>query len=106
MVVGADVFSHTEIKVPIGSGIATGRLSVDVAVDPAVDQTEILIAAGERLKVHLLQSLRDVLDPRQQPNAVAKHELPAVCMLHECSVILDDEKWDQGGSQYRKILVE
>ena len=38
MVVGAEAFSCTEITELSDRGHTTGRLSVDVAVDPPVDQ--------------------------------------------------------------------
>src|ERR1035441_5585885 len=41
VIVGAEAFSSTEIAQLHGRGHVVGRLSVDVEVDPAVDQTSI-----------------------------------------------------------------
>jgi len=41
VIVGAEAFSSTEITELSGRGQSTGRLSVDVDVDPAVDQTSV-----------------------------------------------------------------
>src|ERR1017187_3942590 len=41
VVVGAEAFSCTEISDLSRRGQSTGRLSVDVAVDPPVDQTSV-----------------------------------------------------------------
>ncbi len=48
VIVGAEGFSSTEITELSDRGHATGRLSVDVAVDPPVDQPQILHAIVQR----------------------------------------------------------
>src|SRR5205823_7259779 len=76
VIVGAKALSRTKISHLPLRRYPTGRLSVDVDADPPVDQIGIPITAGERLKLYLLQPLRDVLHPGQRPNAVAKHDSP------------------------------
>jgi len=72
VIVGAKALSRTKISHLPLRRYPTGRLSVDVDADPPVDQIGIQITAGARLKLYLLQSLRDVLDPRQRPDAALK----------------------------------
>jgi hypothetical protein len=76
VIVGDEALSRTKISHLPLRRYPTGRLSVDVDADPPVDQIGIQITAGERLKLYLLQPLRDVLHPGQRPNAVAKHDSP------------------------------
>jgi hypothetical protein len=46
VIVGAEAFSCAEITELSGRGQSTGRLSVDVAVDPPVDQTSVRFKRG------------------------------------------------------------
>lgn len=101
------LFGRRELRETLDPKTTAPRVSARWVNDPAwTNSVGTQLPHGSKLDLYRLQPISNVFYPRQRPNAVPKHELPAVRVLHKHSLILDDLKWDQRGLHYRKILVE
>ena len=92
------LFARRELRNPLDPKTTAPRVSARWVNGPAwANSVRTQLPHGSKLDLYRLQLISNVFYPWQCPNAVSKHELPAVRVLHKHSVILDDLKWDQRG---------
>ena len=101
------LFARRELRKTLDPKTTAPRVSARWVNTPAWrNSVGTRLPHGSNLDLYRLQPISNVFYPGQCPNAVSKHELPAVRVLHEHSVILDDLKWYQRGLHYREVLIE
>ena len=101
------LFARRELRNPLDPKTSAPRVSGRWVNGPAwANSVGTQLPHGSKLDLYRLQLISNVFYPWQCPNAVSKHELPAVRVLHKHRLILDDLEWDQRGLHDRKVLVE